>query len=165
MGSFVNPGNSAFQVALNSEIYIDKTELLEYTNKVMDTTAVAKGIEKIHTEYASTIQYNNENSLCSVLTIAYLSAMQYYFKPIRELPTGHGFADFVFIPKLEYTHDYPVLVIELKWNKDAQTAVQQIKEKKYPSSIENYSGDILLVGINYDKKTKELQCVIEKYKK
>lgn len=131
----------------------------------MDATAVAEGIEKIHTEYASTIQYNNENSLSSVLTIAYLSAMQYYFKPIRELPTGRGFANFVFIPKLEYTHDYPVLVIELKWNKDAQTAVQQIKEKKYPSSIENYSGDILLVGINYDKKTKEHQCVIEKYKK
>ena len=64
----------------------------------MDADAVAEGIEKIHTEYASTIQYNNENSLSSVLTIAYLSAMQYYFKPIRELPTGRGFADFVFIP-------------------------------------------------------------------
>ena len=37
MGMFVNPGNSAFQVALNSEIYVDKTGLLEYTNKVMNT--------------------------------------------------------------------------------------------------------------------------------
>ena len=39
MGRFVNSGNSAFQVALNSEIYVDKTGLLAYTNKVMDTTA------------------------------------------------------------------------------------------------------------------------------
>ena len=74
----------------------------------MDGVAVAVQIEKIHNEYASSIQYNNENSLSSVLTIAYLSAMQYYFKPIRELPTGRGFADFVFIPKPEYKSDYPV---------------------------------------------------------
>ena len=39
MRRFVNSGNSAFQVALNSEIYVDKTGLLAYTNKVMDTTA------------------------------------------------------------------------------------------------------------------------------
>lgn len=65
----------------------------------MDGDAVAKEIEKIHREYVSVIQYNNENSLSSVLSIAYLSAMQYYFKPIREFPAGRGFADFVFIPK------------------------------------------------------------------
>ena len=65
-------------------------------------TSVAEQIEKIHEEYVSAIQYNNENSLSSVLAVAYLSAMQYYFKPVRELPTGRGFADFVFIPKPEY---------------------------------------------------------------
>ena len=48
-------------------------------------------IEKVHEEYTSVIQYHNENSLSCVLTIAYLSTMQYYFKPIRELPTGRGF--------------------------------------------------------------------------
>lgn len=37
MGIFVNPNNSAFQVALNSEIYVDKTQLLSYTNKVLGT--------------------------------------------------------------------------------------------------------------------------------
>lgn len=111
------------------------------------------------------IQYNNENSLSSVLAIAYLCAMQYYFKPIRELPTGRGFADFVFVPKPEYKNDYPALIVELKWNKNAQTAMMQIKDKKYPSSILNYTGDILLVGINYDKNSKEHQCLIEKYEK
>ena len=103
--------------------------------------------------------------MSSVLAIAYLSAIQYYFKPIRELQTGRGFADFVLIPKPEYKSDYPALVIELKWNKNAQTALQQIKDKKYPQSILSYTGDILLVGINYDKSSKEHQCVIEKYKK
>ena len=131
----------------------------------MDEEAVEEGIEKIHTEYVSNIQYNNENSLSSVLAIAYLSSMEYYFKPVRELPTGRGFADFVFIPKPEYVSSYPALVVELKWNKNVKTALQQIKEKQYPDSVLDYTGDILLVEINYDKKTKEHQCLIEKYEK
>ena len=137
-------------------------ELLEATLE-LDAQAVAEGIEKIHMEYASVIQYHNENSLSSVLTIAYLSTMQYYFKPVRELPAGRGFADFVYIPKTEYKADYPALVVELKWNRDAKTALQQIREKHYPDSIMDYTGDILLVGINYDKKTKKHECVIEEY--
>lgn len=149
-------------------------ELLEFQQKSMellDATLdleeelVAKYVEQIHTEYASAIQYNNENSLSSVLTIAYLSSMQYYFKPIREMPAGRGFADFVFIPKTEYRYAYPALVIELKWNESARTALQQIKEKQYPVSMESYTGDILLVGISYDKKSKKHQCLIERYNK
>ena len=131
----------------------------------MDGAAVAEQIENIHNAYASAIQYNNENSLSSVLALAYLSAMQYYFKPVRELPTGRGFADFVFLPMPEYRMDYPALVVELKWNKSAKTALDQIKEKKYPSSILSYTGDILMVAINYDKKNKVHQCQIEKYVK
>ena len=129
----------------------------------MDAEAVAEGIEKIHTEYVPAIQYNNENSLSSVLTIAYLSAIQYYFKPVRELPAGRGFADFVFIPKTEYLGEYPALVIELKWNGNAQTAIRQIKDRKYPASIMRYTGNILLIGISYDKKTKEHRCIIEEF--
>ena len=127
--------------------------------------AVAEYIGKIHTEYASTVQYNNENSLSSVLTIAYLSAMKYYFKPVRELPTGRGFADFVLIPKPEYATDYPALIIELKWNQNVQTAMKQIKNREYPQSILHYTGNMLLVCINCDKKSKEHECVIETYEK
>ena len=96
---------------------------------------------------------------------ACLGVMQYYFKPVRELPTGLGFADFVFIPKPEYKNTYPALVVELKWNRDAETALQQIKNKRYPELVLNYTGDILLVGINYDKNSKKHQCIIEKYEK
>ena len=131
----------------------------------MENDIVAKMIGQIHDEYASGIQYNNENSLSSVLTIAYLGAMNYYFKPVRELPTGRGFADFVYIPKPEFAIDYPAMVVELKWNKTAKTAINQIREKQYMKSIEQYTGNILLVGISYDKKTKKHQCIIEEYMK
>lgn len=141
-----------------------ESEMLLNATLDLDGDLVVKQLEKIHNEYASVIQYNNENSLSSVLAIAYLSAITYYFKPVRELPTGRGFADFVFIPKPEYRNDYPALVVELKWNKNAQTALQQIKEKKYPDSISKYTGEILLVAINYDKE-KNHQCLIKKYKK
>lgn len=91
----------------------------------MDGGLVAEMMEIIHTEYVAAVQYNNENSLSSVLTIGYLSAMQYYFRPVRELPTGRGFADFVFLPKPEYVHDYPAILAELKWNENAHTAIRQ----------------------------------------
>ena len=142
----------------------ESAQLLESTLD-MDEEAVSECIERIHTEYASSIQYNNENSLSSVLAIGYLSAMQYYFKPVREYPTGRGFADFVFIPKPEYAKEYPALVVELKWNKNVQAALEQIKDKKYPESVSQYAGELLLVGISYDKKTKEHQCIIERYTK
>lgn len=142
----------------------ESEHLLEATLN-MDEEAVAEGIEKIHTEYVSNVQYNNENSLSSVLAIAYLRSLEYYFKPVRELPTGRGFADFVFVPKPEYISDYPALIVKLKWNKNAKTALQQIKERKYPELIRQYTGDILLVGVNYDKKTKKHQCLIESYDK
>lgn len=142
----------------------ESEHLLEATLN-MDEEAVAEGIEKIHTEYVSNVQYNNENSLSSVLAIAYLSSMEYYFKPVRELPTGRGFADFVFVPKPEYISDYTALIVKLKWNKNVKTALQQIKERKYPELIRQYTGDILLVGVNYDKKTKKHQCLIESYDK
>ena len=142
----------------------ESTDLLDATLD-MDEKAVADGVERIHQEYSSVIQYNDENSLSSVLTIAYLSSMQYYFKPVRELPAGRGFADFVYLPKPEYRTSYPALLVELKWNKSTDTAMEQIRDKKYPDSILEYTGDLLLVGINYNKKTKEHECRIEKIKK
>lgn len=142
----------------------ESRDLLEATLD-MDGEAVAEGMEKIHTQFVSAIQYNNENSLSSVLTIAYLSAMQYYYMPIREMPTGKGFADYVFLPKPEYSGEMPALLVELKWNRKAETALKQIKDKKYVQTVSNYTGNILLVGISYDKKTREHRCLIEKYEK
>lgn len=131
----------------------------------MDEETVSAVIEKIHMQYTSAIRYNDENSLSSVLTIAYLSSMKYYFTPIREFPAGRGFADFVYLTKPEYINIYPALLIELKWNKNVQTALEQIKKNLYPESLLSYTGDVFIVGITYDKKDKTHKCKIEKYKK
>ena len=56
----------------------------------------------------------------------------------------------------------PIMVVELKWNKSAEGAIRQIKELNYPQVFEGYGSDILLIGINYDEKTKRHECVIEK---
>ena len=160
-----------FLEAVEEDKWNELVEFEQQSNALLDATlemdegAVAAGMEQIHTEFASSIQYNNENSLSSVLTIGYLSAMQYYFKPIRELPAGRGFADFVYIPKPEYIAEYPALLVELKWNRDVQTAIQQMKDKRYPDSLLQYTGNILLVGISYDKNSKIHQCSIETYQK
>lgn len=97
-----------------------------------------------------------------MISLAYYSARKDYIF-IREMPTGKGFADIVFVPR-KYS-DKPALIIELKWNYNAETAISQIKEKKYVRASQKYIGDILLVGINYDKETKVHCCQIEKYRK
>lgn len=131
-------------------------------NAVMERDAeeTARQIQNVHNDFISGIEYNDENSLVCTITIALISAFRYYHKPIREFPCGRGFADIVYLP-LQTQPNRPVLVVELKWNKSAQTAIAQIKKKQYPESLREYSGDILLVGIDYDKKTKEHYCVIE----
>lgn len=156
---------------------IEETQWNEFINfqkmsqKILATTlendfqTVEKLIEKIHMDYSSTIEYNDENSLASTITLAYLATMKYYYKPKRELPSGKGFADIVYLPKPQYIFKYPALLIELKWNHNTQTAIDQIKEKLYPDSIKEYTGNILLIGINYDKKSKKHTCKIEQYQK
>ena len=82
---------------------------------------------------------------------------------IRELPTGKGYADIVFLPRKN--RNVPALVIELKWDQTTDTSIQQIRQKQYTGSLTEYSGNILLVGINYDKKEKQHTCLIEEVQK
>ena len=128
----------------------------------MNADAVADGIDRAHREI-SILQYNDENSLSCTINLAFYFAREYY-TIIRELPTGKGFADICFIPRKLYA-DKPAAVIELKWDKDAAGAITQIREKEYCRSLEEYQGNLLLVGINYNKKTKEHVCRIEEYQK
>ncbi|MDO5785212.1 MAG: PD-(D/E)XK nuclease domain-containing protein, partial [Eubacteriales bacterium] len=73
------------------------------------------------------------------------------------------FADIVFLPR-KNAGNRPAMIVELKWNQDADTAIEQIKRKQYVKALEEYQGNILLVGISYDKTTKEHACVIETIK-
>ena len=123
---------------------------------------VARCISAVHSDNTSVLAYHDENSLSCVITLAYYSARKDYIL-IRELPTGEGFADIVFLPRQH--SDKPALVVELKWNRSAQGAINQIKEKQYIKALEKYTGEILAVGISYDKKTKVHSCVIEKLQK
>ena len=136
-------------------------ELLQATwNR--NENAVAERIAAIHHETASMLKYNDENSLTCVILMAYYSAKAHYMNPIMELPTGKGFADVVYLPKRE--RNVPALVVELKWDRSAEGAIAQIKAKGYADWVKGYTGDILLVGINYDKETKGHQCRIEAMK-
>lgn len=125
----------------------------------MNEVAVAYGIDMAHDDNTSILSYNDENSLACVISIAYYYARNNYIVH-RELPTGKGFADVVFIPRRDAQS--PALVIELKCDQSADAAIDQIHRKLYPAKVTEYSGDILLVGINYDKETKAHTCKIEK---
>lgn len=144
------------------------TDALAASEKLLEATlsgnqeAVAHGIELAHDSNTSILSYNDENSLACVLSIAYYHAMNDYIIH-RELASGKGFADLVFIPRRNV--DKPAIVVELKYDKNVETAIDQIKRKNYPQIIAEYTGEILLVGINYDKdgpEGKKHTCVIER---
>lgn len=132
--------------------------LLETINCNSEKTAEL--LELAHDTYSSVLKYNDENSLSCAITMAYFTAPAYY-TVIREMPAGKGFADMVFIPRTDSLNK-PAMVIELKWDKNADTAIRQIKEKRYAGILKNYGKEILLAGISYDKESRKHECVIEK---
>ena len=136
-------------------------ELLKATLR-SDSDYVARTLRAIHSEETSAFSYNDENSLACVISLAYYYARNDYHIH-REYPSGEGYADLVLIPRKNVSS--PAVVIELKYNKDAQAAISQIKARNYPKTVADYTGDILLVGINYDKKTKQHECQIERWQK
>ncbi|MBR6840752.1 MAG: AAA family ATPase [Prevotella sp.] len=123
-----------------------------------DSDAVARAIEAVHDENTSILSYNNENSLACVLSLAYYYAKNDYIVH-RELPTGKGFADIVLIPRKNV--ESPAIVVELKFNQDADAAIDQIKRKQYPAKVAQYTDRLLLVGISYNRQTKMHTCQIE----
>ena len=139
---------------------VNASEALLRATLAMDERAVEEMIQEVHMQNTSSLVYNNEISLSSVIMLAYYSACKDYVI-IREMPTGNGFSDMVFLPKR--TSSKPALVLELKWDKTAEGAISQIKNKKYISALKEYKGNILLVGINYERKSKNHQCRIEKF--
>lgn len=125
-----------------------------------DEQQVAYLVDTLHMQHTSIIKYNDENSLANILAMGFMSLTNDYTL-IRELPAGKGFADITALPIRR--SELPILIIELKWNKDADTAIKQIKSKEYPRTLEGRDGKLLLVGINYDKKTKKHDCCIEEW--
>ena len=128
----------------------------------MDEQAVAEGIQNAHLE-TSHLQYHDENALSYTIYLAYYSARQYYMA-VREMPAGNGFADLVFLPRQNHAGK-PAIVVELKWNHSAEGAIAQIKQKNYGEALRPYYGDVLLAGIQYDKKSRRHTCRMERISK
>ena len=141
------------------------SELVQASEKLLQDTLNGNETEVVNTivrvremNYAPMF-YNNEQALRYVIKFAYIICIDYYLK-VEELPTGHGIADVVFIPKRDTA--LPAMIVELKWNETADSAIEQIKEKRYPTILEGYVGEMVLVGINYNEKSKKHSCKIEK---
>ncbi len=136
---------------------VSKSEKLLQATWDRNQEKVAELVANAHLE-TSHLQYNDENALSYTISLAYFVAREYY-TIVREFPAGEGFADLAFIPKPNVKK--PALIVELKWNKTAQSAINQIKDKKYAGALADFSDEIYLVGINYNKNTREHECIIE----
>lgn len=161
---------TAFEAALQTGEWSEIARAISTCDELLDETIeknaerVAELVELAHETYTSVLKYNDENSLACVLTMAYFTAPAYY-NIIREMPAGKGFADFVFFPRTNAGWR-PAMVVELKYHKSADTAISQIKEKRYQGALAGYRGKILLVGISYGeegKDSKQHACVIEEW--
>ena len=140
------------------------SDLVKASEKLLQDTlngnenAVSETIARVRETNYAPMYYNNEQALRYVIKFAYIICIDYYLK-VEELPTGKGIADVVFVPKRDTS--LPAMIVELKWNESSESAIAQIKEKNYPSLLSEYSGEMVLVGVNYNVKTKEHSCKIE----
>lgn len=154
----------AFGDAVSGEGWAYVATAIQESDDLLEATIrgncekVAAALEKTHESVASVLEYNNEASLSAAVVLAYYTARRYY-EIVHEFPTGKGFADLAFLPRRNT--DSPALIIELKYDKDADTAIKQIKEKRYDGKLKEYFGNLIMVGINYDKNTKKHTCLIE----
>ncbi|RGC20958.1 AAA family ATPase [Absiella sp. AM54-8XD] len=152
-----------FQNVLKEEYMGGVSEIVRQSNEILkatmdgDADKVAEMIEIAHDKEIPFLQYNNENSMSCVITLCYLSARNDY-EITREDKSGKGYVDFLFTPKIS---GYPAIILELKYDKTAEEAIKQIKDKNYIEKI-NYAEECLFVGINYAKKDKKHTCLIEK---
>ncbi len=122
------------------------------------TKQIAKAFDSYHFEASSILEFNDENSMACAITLAYYAAQPFY-KIFRELPTGKGFADMVFIPLPKSPR--PAIVVELKYDKSAQGAIEQIRRKNYPASLKGFSKRIILLGVNYNKAEAKHEVELE----
>jgi hypothetical protein len=139
---------------------VQNSDRLLKATLAMDSETVENVIEEAHSAATAPLFYNDEQALRSVIRFAYISCIDEFLR-IEELPSGIGYADVVYLPKKGST--MPIMLVELKWNKTAEGAITQIKNKNYPQILEGFGSEILLVGVNYDEKSKKHTCVIEKY--
>ncbi len=144
--------------AVTNHIIESSRELLAET-LAGNAEAVARALDESHIHVTSNRSYNNEDALQSAIYLSYIYALNKY-TIIKEMTTGKGFADVVFIP---FVPNIPAMIIELKRNSSTESALSQIREKKYFASLQNFKGNLLFIGVNYDDKEKTHECKIEEF--
>ena len=135
-------------------------KLLEAT-WAKDEAAVAEYLEDAHNQ-AGNRTYNDEAALSYGIRLAYYAAQKYY-TTVLELDSGKGYADIAYLPSPKYPN-IPALLVELKYNKNVETALSQIKRQRYDERLEHYKGNILLVAIDYDRRKKNTSAEFKHHK-
>ena len=154
-----------FEKALKDESFGYVSKIVDNSKKMLkatvsgETNTVESILHDIHNSEIPILQYNDENSLSCVMTLAYLSARDTY-RIEREEKSGKGYADFTFHPRRK---NDTAFIVELKKDESPEVAIKQIKEKEYVEKFkrENENNKILAVAICYDSKSKEHKCIIE----
>ena len=147
----------------NSIPIIERSESLFKAITSLDGNKTAKIITEIHNSpNVSLLTYNREESMVFCLISGLMWCTEREYECFRELQSGKGNADLIYAPKRSMT--LPIMLIEFKYKQSAEEAIAQIKAKEYFSRYRDgdYPNDVLLIGINYDPKTKDHQCLIEK---
>ncbi|MBR0172652.1 MAG: PD-(D/E)XK nuclease domain-containing protein, partial [Lachnospiraceae bacterium] len=159
-GEWLNAIRAMKDYTETDRIISESKELLEET-LAGNEEAVARALDRSHIHVTSNRSYNNEDALQSAIYLAYIYALNKY-TIVKEMTAGKGFSDVTFIPFLP---DIPAMIIELKKNDSAESAIDQIKKKQYAESLSHYQGDLLFVGISYDEKEKTHTCRMERFVK
>jgi hypothetical protein len=146
---------------LDEEAVANALDKTHQTVSILDDSARVSGhVNPSSMSRAEGPDYNNEHALSYAISLALYYAQEYY-TVIRELPSGKGFVDIAYIPRKAHA-DKPAMVVELKYDLSAEAAIAQIKANNYPAALAEYSGNLLLVGVNYDKESKKHSCVIDR---
>lgn len=140
---------------------VSESRTLQERTLAGDAAYVSEAIGRAHRSAAGPRHYNDEQALRAAVKLAYIWSIDDYLR-VDELPGGRGYADVAFIPKPG--SPLPPLVVELKWNKPADSALSQIRTRNYPAALQGLAGECLLVGITYDDRTSDHFCEIERVK-
>lgn len=124
-----------------------------------DESYVADAMRRAHNSAAGPHYYNNEQALRAAVKLAYIWSVDDYLR-VDELGGGRGYADIAFIPKP--TSSLPPLVVELKWDKPTEAALDQIYARNYPAALAGLAGECVLVGITYHEGSDEHECRIDR---
>lgn len=146
------------QIANTETFLVRISDDLLVSTRSLDGDAVAAGVARVHDSNYAPMFYNDEQALRHTVKMAYIAAVDQYAR-VEELPSGHGLADIVYLPRRRSA--LPAMLIELKWNREPGGALAQVKDRNYAALPTDLVGTVLLVGISYDEGSKVHACSIE----